>query len=211
MAGELPASIEIVALHETIGRYPLALWNEFLDAVTHRIDAAVKRLKSGELQTCETPESSSGSARSGLPFGHHFARRLGRTVLEQRSCPRRIDAAAICRMAESPSADFFRCHPSCAQVPTSSHGDRYHRNRRMPAQNRRNPFRRRPAPPMRFNRHSLQKRSPEPILFPRVSMPARMPTKCWERSAKSSARRKRRQSDRTATTPKTTSTKLSTT
>ena len=51
MTGRLPDSIEIVALHETIGRYPLALWNEFLDAVTHRIDAAVKRLKSGEPQT----------------------------------------------------------------------------------------------------------------------------------------------------------------
>ncbi|HEX4071410.1 MAG TPA: hypothetical protein VHX68_09580, partial [Planctomycetaceae bacterium] len=51
MTGRFPDSIEIVALHETIGRYPLALWNEFLDAVTQRIDAAVKRLKSGELQT----------------------------------------------------------------------------------------------------------------------------------------------------------------
>ena len=51
MTGRFPDSIEIVALHETIGRYPLALWNEFLDTVTHRIDAAVKRLKSGEPQT----------------------------------------------------------------------------------------------------------------------------------------------------------------
>ncbi len=53
MTGRLPDSIEIVALHETIGRFPLALWDEFLDTVTHRIDAAVKRLKSGEPQTAE--------------------------------------------------------------------------------------------------------------------------------------------------------------
>ena len=48
MIGRLPDSIEIVALHETIGRFPLALWDDFLDTVTHRIDAAVDLLKSGE-------------------------------------------------------------------------------------------------------------------------------------------------------------------
>jgi ATP-dependent helicase/nuclease subunit A len=54
MTGRLPDSIEIVALHEEIRRFPLTLWKEFLVEVTHRIDAAVGVLASG------------GSARIGV-------------------------------------------------------------------------------------------------------------------------------------------------
>jgi ATP-dependent helicase/nuclease subunit A len=48
MTGRLPDSIEIVALHEEIRRFPLTLWNEFLADVTHRIDAAVHLLDTGD-------------------------------------------------------------------------------------------------------------------------------------------------------------------
>jgi ATP-dependent helicase/nuclease subunit A len=48
MTGHLPDSIEIVALHEKIGRFPLTLWNEFLDDVTGRIAAAVDLLTAGD-------------------------------------------------------------------------------------------------------------------------------------------------------------------
>jgi ATP-dependent exoDNAse (exonuclease V) beta subunit len=48
MTGRLPDSIEIVALHEEIRRFPLTLWNEFLADVTHRIDAAVHLLATGD-------------------------------------------------------------------------------------------------------------------------------------------------------------------
>jgi ATP-dependent exoDNAse (exonuclease V) beta subunit len=44
MTGSFPDSIEIVALHETIRRFPLTLWNEFLADVTRRIDAAIRLL-----------------------------------------------------------------------------------------------------------------------------------------------------------------------
>jgi ATP-dependent exoDNAse (exonuclease V) beta subunit len=48
MTGELPESIEIVALHESIRRLPLTLWNESLAMVGRRVDAAVELLTSGK-------------------------------------------------------------------------------------------------------------------------------------------------------------------
>jgi ATP-dependent helicase/nuclease subunit A len=47
MTGRLPDSIEIVALHDTIGRFPLTLWDEFLHRVSGRIDAAIGLLTRG--------------------------------------------------------------------------------------------------------------------------------------------------------------------
>jgi ATP-dependent helicase/nuclease subunit A len=48
MTGQLPDSIEIVALHESIHRFPLTLWKESLGSVTRRVDAAVELLTSGK-------------------------------------------------------------------------------------------------------------------------------------------------------------------
>jgi len=48
MTGRFPDSIEIVALHDTIDRFPLTLWDEFVDRVSCRIDAAIGLLASGE-------------------------------------------------------------------------------------------------------------------------------------------------------------------
>jgi ATP-dependent helicase/nuclease subunit A len=48
MTGSFPESIEIVALHESVRRFPLKLWNESLASVTRRIDAAVELLTSGK-------------------------------------------------------------------------------------------------------------------------------------------------------------------
>jgi ATP-dependent helicase/nuclease subunit A len=48
MTGQLPDSIEIVALHESIHRFPLTLWKESLESVTRRVDAAVEILTSGK-------------------------------------------------------------------------------------------------------------------------------------------------------------------
>ena len=48
MTGRLPDSIEIVALHEKIRRFPLTLWDEFLEDVTRRIDAAIGLLAAGD-------------------------------------------------------------------------------------------------------------------------------------------------------------------
>jgi ATP-dependent helicase/nuclease subunit A len=47
MTGRLPDSIEIVALHQTIRRFPLTLWDEFLEDVERRIDAAIGFLTAG--------------------------------------------------------------------------------------------------------------------------------------------------------------------
>jgi hypothetical protein len=44
MVGRPPASVEIVALHETIGRFPLVFWEEFRGPVQERIDAAIESL-----------------------------------------------------------------------------------------------------------------------------------------------------------------------
>jgi len=44
MIGRLPDSIEIVALHDELRRFPLTLWKEFVEPVASRIDAAVKLL-----------------------------------------------------------------------------------------------------------------------------------------------------------------------
>lgn len=48
MTGRLPDSIEIVALHESVRRFPLTLWEESLASVTRRVDAAVELLTSGK-------------------------------------------------------------------------------------------------------------------------------------------------------------------
>jgi ATP-dependent helicase/nuclease subunit A len=48
MTGRLPESIEIVALHDSIRRFPLTLWNESLAKVTRRVDAAVELLTTGK-------------------------------------------------------------------------------------------------------------------------------------------------------------------
>jgi hypothetical protein len=48
MTGRLPESIEIVALHDSIRRFPLMLWNESLAKVTRRVDAAVELLTTGK-------------------------------------------------------------------------------------------------------------------------------------------------------------------
>jgi ATP-dependent helicase/nuclease subunit A len=44
MVGRLPETIEIVALHDKLGRFPLVLWDEFRSLVHARIDAAIRRL-----------------------------------------------------------------------------------------------------------------------------------------------------------------------
>jgi ATP-dependent exoDNAse (exonuclease V) beta subunit len=41
MVGRPPESIEIVALHDKLGRFPLVLWDEFRAPVHERIDAAI--------------------------------------------------------------------------------------------------------------------------------------------------------------------------
>ena len=48
MTGRMPESIEIVALHDSIRRFPLTLWNESLAKVTQRTDAAVEFLARGQ-------------------------------------------------------------------------------------------------------------------------------------------------------------------
>jgi ATP-dependent helicase/nuclease subunit A len=47
MTGRLPESIEIVAVHDTIRRFPLTLWDEFVAKMTRRIDAAISHLAAG--------------------------------------------------------------------------------------------------------------------------------------------------------------------
>jgi ATP-dependent helicase/nuclease subunit A len=44
MVGRPPGSIEIVALHDKLGRFPLVLWDEFLGPIHERIDAAIGHL-----------------------------------------------------------------------------------------------------------------------------------------------------------------------
>ncbi len=44
MVGRLPETIEIVALHDKLGRFPLVLWDEFRSLVHQRIDAAIRLL-----------------------------------------------------------------------------------------------------------------------------------------------------------------------
>jgi ATP-dependent exoDNAse (exonuclease V) beta subunit len=44
MVGRPPASIEIVALHDELGRFPLVMWEEFRGPVHERIDAAITHL-----------------------------------------------------------------------------------------------------------------------------------------------------------------------
>jgi ATP-dependent helicase/nuclease subunit A len=51
MVGRPPASLEIVALHDTIRRYPLVFWEEFRGPLEERIDAAIRHLAS-------TPDSA---------------------------------------------------------------------------------------------------------------------------------------------------------
>jgi ATP-dependent helicase/nuclease subunit A len=50
MVGRPPASVEIVALHDTIGRFPLVFWEEFRGPVQDRIDAAIGSLASASDQ-----------------------------------------------------------------------------------------------------------------------------------------------------------------
>jgi ATP-dependent helicase/nuclease subunit A len=56
MTGQLPDSIEIVALHESIHRFPLTLWKESLESVTRRVDAAVEFLASGKGAKSRLPQ-----------------------------------------------------------------------------------------------------------------------------------------------------------
>ncbi len=68
MVGRLPETIEIVALHDKLGRFPLVLWDEFRSLVHARIDAAIRRLAANpDLGSDAEPPPTLGSTAAASP------------------------------------------------------------------------------------------------------------------------------------------------